>query len=305
MESHGLCGDGYARIGESSGSTNMLTGSGVDEAWTTGTQLGEAVLELLRSRLAFTQENLERTYQARRRASWVDAGAHAAARARNGFHEGIVSGLMGMMLAGLTRGRLSLGDDIPPTHRQILPSVTRHSFGGAQLAMENGRPFHDALLSARGWPEIPLDGRLLVTHQDALLMGGKVQAMPGYADHVVFRNTGAVHSVPRQDLHRDVLGRSADVWAARASRTSSGRSACTAERATGTAAPRRMKSTAIFDSERERAGCIRRKTEKQLSAFSYQLSAARSCRPAFYGLHRFLRRPKKGIETRWPRMLMT
>ena len=29
--------------------TNMLTGSGVDEAWTTGAQLGEAVLELLRA----------------------------------------------------------------------------------------------------------------------------------------------------------------------------------------------------------------------------------------------------------------
>ena len=31
-----LAGDGYARIGEGSGSTNVLTGSGVDEAWTTG-----------------------------------------------------------------------------------------------------------------------------------------------------------------------------------------------------------------------------------------------------------------------------
>ena len=57
-----------------------------------------------------------------------------------------------------------------------------------EAAMEDGRPLHDALMSARGWPEIPFDGRLLVTHQDALLMGGKVQAMPGFADHVVFRN---------------------------------------------------------------------------------------------------------------------
>jgi electron-transferring-flavoprotein dehydrogenase len=54
----------------------------------------------------------------------------------------------------------------------------------------DGRPLHDALLSARGWPEIPFDGRLLVTQQDALLIGGKVQAMPGFADHVVFRNAG-------------------------------------------------------------------------------------------------------------------
>jgi len=49
---------------------------------------------------------------------------------------------------------------------------------------------HDALMSARGWPEIEFDGRLLVSHQDALLMGGKVQAMPGFADHVVFRDAG-------------------------------------------------------------------------------------------------------------------
>ncbi len=44
-----LAGDGYARIGEGSGSTNMLAGSGVDEAWTTGTQLGDAVIELLQA----------------------------------------------------------------------------------------------------------------------------------------------------------------------------------------------------------------------------------------------------------------
>jgi electron-transferring-flavoprotein dehydrogenase len=56
-------------------------------------------------------------------------------------------------------------------------------------AKAGGRPLHDALLSERGWPEIPFDGRLLVTQQDALLIGGKVQAMPGFADHVAFRDT--------------------------------------------------------------------------------------------------------------------
>ncbi|MGA3082335.1 MAG: hypothetical protein ABSD44_13350, partial [Terracidiphilus sp.] len=66
-----LVGDGFARIGEGSGSTNMLTGSGVDEAWATGTQLGEAVVELLRAGKPFTQENLAATYEARRRTSWV------------------------------------------------------------------------------------------------------------------------------------------------------------------------------------------------------------------------------------------
>jgi electron-transferring-flavoprotein dehydrogenase len=47
---------------------------------------------------------------------------------------------------------------------------------------------HDAFMDRSGWPPIPFDGQLLVSHQDALLMGGKVQAPPGYADHVRFLN---------------------------------------------------------------------------------------------------------------------
>ena len=188
-----LTGDGYARIGEGSGSTNMLTGSGVDEAWATGMQLGEAVIELLRAGKPFTQENLAATYEARRRASWVERGAKEAENARNGFQDGIVKGMIGMALAGLTCGKLSLRAHIPPAHKQIRPFAA-NSYDGlklkdaTKLAIADGRSFHDALLSVRGWPEIPLDGRLLVTQQDALLMGGKVQAMPGFADHVVFRN---------------------------------------------------------------------------------------------------------------------
>ncbi|MGD0348075.1 MAG: hypothetical protein ABSA85_15030 [Terracidiphilus sp.] len=186
-----LTGDGFARIGEGSGSTNTLTGSGVDEAWTTGVQLGEAVLDILRDGLPFSQENLSKTYEKRRRASWVERGARQARNARNGFHRGFVRGLMGMGLAGLTGGRLSLPARIPPAPRQIR-SIRPGSKAdlnlreAAALALDSGRPLHDAIMSARGWPEIPFDGRLLVTHQDALLMGGKVQAMPGYADHVIF-----------------------------------------------------------------------------------------------------------------------
>ena len=186
-----LTGDGFARIGEGSGSTNMLTGSGVDEAWATGTQLAEAVVELLRAGKPFSKENLAATYEARRRASWVERGAQQAQDARNGFQGGFVKGMIGMALAGLTGGRLSLGAHIPPSYRQI-----RHSGSGlmlkhtAELALADGRPLHDALLTARGWPEIPFDGRLLVTQQDALLLGGKVQAMPGFADHVSFRDAG-------------------------------------------------------------------------------------------------------------------
>ncbi len=190
-----LCGDGFARIGEGSGSTNMLTGSGVDEAWATGAQLGDAVIELLRAGLPFTQQNLSKTYEKRRRASWVERGAHEAENARNGFHGGLVRGMIGMALAGLTGGRLSMSAHIPPPHKQIRPFSSRSPEGlklkdAAALAVADGRSLHDALLSARGWPEILFDGRLLVSQQDALLMGGKVQAAPGFADHVVFRDRG-------------------------------------------------------------------------------------------------------------------
>jgi electron-transferring-flavoprotein dehydrogenase len=186
-----LSGDGFARIGENSGSTNMLTGSGVDEAWATGSQLGEAVIELLRAGEPFTQENLNKTYEKRRRSSWVESGAVEAANARNGFQDGLVKGMIGMALAGLTSGKFSLGAKIPPAYKQIR-SFAANSADALKLkdaanhAQSENRPLHDALLSARGWPEIPFDGRLLVSQQDALLMGGKVQAMPGFADHVVF-----------------------------------------------------------------------------------------------------------------------
>lgn len=187
-----LTGNGYARIGEGSGSTNMLTGSGVDEAWTTGTQLAEGVIELLRAGKPFTRQNLGETYVARRRDSWVEAAARDAENARNGFHGGIVRGLVGMALAGLTGGNLHLKPRLQLSHKQIKHAQTAISASdrkrAADLAALEGRSFHDALLTTRGWPDISFDGRLLVTQQDALLMGGKVQALPGYADHVTFRD---------------------------------------------------------------------------------------------------------------------
>ncbi len=188
-----LTRDGFARIGEGSGSTNMLTGSGVDEAWTTGVQLGESVVELLRAGKPFTDENLKATYVQRRRASWVETGAREAENARNGFQGGLVKGLIGMALAGLTGGRLWLKSLIPaaPKQNESCPvGVNQERFTElANAAKAGGRLLHDALLSERGWPEIPFDDKLLVTQQDALLVGGKVQAMSGFADHVAFRDT--------------------------------------------------------------------------------------------------------------------
>jgi electron-transferring-flavoprotein dehydrogenase len=189
-----LVGDGFARIGEGSGATNVLSNSGVDEAWATGVQLGKAVLELLKAGLPFTKENLESAYVRRRESSFVHQGGMSAKRARDGFHRGIVPGLVGMALAGATGGRLNWpGEPKPPYHGlQNAEQFFKGRIPARRIkeirheCAAKGSSLHDALLTEAGWPEIPYDGELLISHQDALLMGGKVQAPPGYADHVRF-----------------------------------------------------------------------------------------------------------------------
>jgi len=192
-----LCGDGYARIGEGSGTTNVLTGSGVDEAWATGVQLAESVLELLRAKKPFTKENIEKTYVKRRRESWVQAEGVIAEKSRDGFQKGVVPGMIGMALTGLTNGRLNLAGE-PKRPWERIPSVEEYYqgiFTKAEIAAvrqackAKGVSLHAALMERAGWPAIPHDGQLLISHQDALLLGGKVQAPPGYADHVEFEST--------------------------------------------------------------------------------------------------------------------
>ena len=189
-----LVGNGFARIGESSGTTNVLTGSGVDEAWTSGVQLAESVVELLKRKQPFTRANLEATYVKRRRESWLEAEARVAERSRDGFQKGVVAGLLGMALTGLTKGRFCLNQEPVPPHQRI-PSIEQYYAGRISLAeieqlrrecQIKGTSLHNALMHRVGWPSIHMDGKLLVSHQDALLLGGKVQAPPGYADHVVF-----------------------------------------------------------------------------------------------------------------------
>jgi electron-transferring-flavoprotein dehydrogenase len=166
-----LVGDGFARIGEGSGSTNPLTASGVDEAWTTGTLLAEAVVDILERGETFGKETLEREYVARRRASWLERELRMAEGARDGFTRGVLTGLTGMALSGLTGGFLRPQRGTERPHPRLAQASTA-----------------DEEMTKRGWPAIPFDGRLLITHQDALLVGGKVQAPAGYADHVRFTN---------------------------------------------------------------------------------------------------------------------
>jgi electron-transferring-flavoprotein dehydrogenase len=188
--------DGCARIGEGSGSTNVLTNSGVDEAWFTGTLLAEGVLELLKSGRPFSRKNLDEVYTARRRASWLEPELRMGEHARDGFQRGFLTGMAGMALTGLTKGRLNLTLKVRKTHEQI-GSMEKFYRGRLNLSeidtiqetcRKENKPLHDELMTRCGWPEIPLDGQLLVSLQDALLTGGKVQAPAGFKDHVTFRN---------------------------------------------------------------------------------------------------------------------
>jgi electron-transferring-flavoprotein dehydrogenase len=187
--------DGCARIGEGSGTTNALTGSGVDEAWCSGALLAEAVLELWKSRRPFTREHLKKAYVGRRRGNWLEKELRIAARARDGFERGFLRGLAGMALAGVTGGRIALSFGSEKKRktatleefyrRRLRPAEIRALRADCRL---RNVPMHDAVMRCCGWPEVPYDGRLLVTLQDALLLGGKVQAPAGFRDHVRFRD---------------------------------------------------------------------------------------------------------------------
>lgn len=192
-----LAGDGYARIGECSGSTNVLTNSGVDEAWKTGSLLAESVMELLKKDEPFSKENLEQTYVKKRRESWLEADAKIAMNARDGFQKGFIRGMMGMAMAGMTKGKLYWPSKLKRPHQRIPDLETyyarylpKEEIKRIKAECETkGLALHDAFMDRMGWPQIPMDGKLLVSQQDALLLGGKVTANPGYEDHVRFKNT--------------------------------------------------------------------------------------------------------------------
>ena len=190
-----LVGDGFARIGEGSGTTDVLANAGVDEAWCSGVQLAKAVLKLLQEGKDFTQANLEATYVADRRASALDQRLKKATGARNGFNKSFFFGMMGEGLRGLLGIALPF-KSVPPAGR--VPDLETAMKGrrcdaeklreGVAAAEKARKPLHDAVMDACGWPAIPYDGELLMQHQDALLLGGKVQAAPGFADHVTFED---------------------------------------------------------------------------------------------------------------------
>ena len=100
-------------------------------------QLAEAVLELLKAGKPLTKENLEATYVARRRASWVEEEGKVAEKARDGFHRGMIPGLLGMAIAGFTDGKHSVSGE-----PKLMPSPEeyyREKIPAAELAQDHGR----------------------------------------------------------------------------------------------------------------------------------------------------------------------
>ena len=189
-----LVGDGYARVGEGSGTTNVLTNSGVDEAWRSGVLLAEGVIDILKRDGEFTKGALTGAYESRRRADALNQELQVAKKARDGFNKGFLPGMMGTGVTGMTHGLLNLPcASKPPSQRipkletvyadRIAPAKFKETVESCAKAKQ---PLHDALMTLAGWPEIPFDGTLLMSHQDALFKGGKVQAAGGFADHVTF-----------------------------------------------------------------------------------------------------------------------
>ena len=187
-----LCGDGYARIGEGSGTTNVLTNSGVDEAWRSGVILANAVIEIWKAGGTFTKEELEKHYVAKRRADRQNKELVAARKARDGFQKSFFLGMMGEGFAGMTGGRINLNvkplrNDaiVKPLDSLASGKVTTDALHAAADECAKARlPLHDKVMDLQGWPAIPFDGTLLMSQQDALFKGGKVQAAGGFADHV-------------------------------------------------------------------------------------------------------------------------
>ena len=105
-----LVGNGYARIGEGSRQHQrpyrVRRGRSLDH----GRATRRSRAGIAQQKKPFTKENLEATYVKRRRASWVERKARVAENSRDGFHQGVVSGLIGMALA-VTNGATPLGGE--------------------------------------------------------------------------------------------------------------------------------------------------------------------------------------------------
>ena len=174
-----------------------------------------------------------------------------------------------MAIAGFSDGKHSVSGEpkLMPTPEQYY----REKIPAAELAKimddcrTRGLSCHNALMDRVGWPAIPYDGQLLVSQQDALLMGGKVQAAPGYADHVRFLYPDFCERCVGKTCPPMCSGQAITVGAFGVP-MSIARSASTVGPASGIAGRSWMKTPrgAIFPSPRARGDCTRRRIRWRL-----------------------------------------
>ncbi len=185
-----LLGDGFVRIGEGSATTNVLTNSGVDEAWFSGVLLGETIIELIKNNETINANNLERYIELRRK-SFLQKEAEIAKYSRYGFHNGFLQGVFGMILSAYTGGLFHWSRPKETRLKGISEyySITENEATKIMNTFyEKAESVHDYFLNKSGWPQIEEDGKLFISHQDALLLGGKVYAPSGFKNHVTFIN---------------------------------------------------------------------------------------------------------------------
>jgi electron-transferring-flavoprotein dehydrogenase len=161
-----LAGDGYARIGEGSGSTNVLTGSGVDEAWTTGraarrggdrTARGGRAVHGRQPRAHVRRTTPRELGRARRprgraRARRVPQGGRARP-ARDGArrpHRAVVSPGRAMPAPPTRVCRRSNGTSRAASPRRPMWLKAESTAAGV--------PLHDAIMDRLGWPASPTTG---------------------------------------------------------------------------------------------------------------------------------------------------
>ena len=271
-----LVGDGFARIGEGSGTTNVLTGSGFDEAWTSGVLLGVSVLELLKADKPFSKENLEATYVRRRRDSWLEREGRIAEKARDGFQAGIIQGLIGMALTGFTDGKINWPGASKKPHERI-PSIESF-FQGRIPASEIAAIRRDCTAEGSAALRRAHGPRGLARHRVRRPAAGLAPGRPAHGrqgagpaglprPRDLQKPRACARPATRRSASRPAPARPSPPTRKAARRSSTGRSACTAGPASGTAASPRPRAgkAPMWIFRPGRAGCTRRRTNSRVN----------------------------------------
>ncbi|MBP5295705.1 MAG: hypothetical protein J6Y94_00030, partial [Bacteriovoracaceae bacterium] len=189
-----LAGPGYVRLGESASITNVATSSGVDEAWGSGVLLAKELIKHLASNQDLASFSTKWSSILKQHSIYKNS--FATRNAREGFKYSFAAGMLQMAICGMAKGKvavprwilkllkdkkLSLKDYLPQVSEQELNSIIAK-------AKQSQTLLRDEVLQKRGWPKINYDGQVMMSQQDILLQGGKVQAMEGYADHIQIKD---------------------------------------------------------------------------------------------------------------------